>query len=83
MGHPPGGRARQLGSLNRLAVCDTALPLTTRDERVAQLSGRHTDALDVGVALHPLLNFLAALAPVTAPGGLAVTEHGRWRTQVE
>jgi hypothetical protein len=65
VGRLPGGRARQLGSLTRLVVGDAAPPLTTRDERVAQLTGRHTDALDVGVALRLLLNFLAALAPIT------------------
>lgn len=65
VGRLPGGRARQLGSLARLVVGDAAPPAVGRNERVAQISGRHTDALDVGIGLRLLVKFLAALAPIT------------------
>lgn len=65
IGRLPGGRARQLGSLLRLVVGDADPPAVRRDEHAAQISGRHTDALDVGIGLRLLVRLLAALAPIT------------------
>lgn len=65
VGRLPGGRARLLGSLTALMVADGEVPPVTRDEVVAEISGRHTDALDVGIGLRLLVRFLSALAPVT------------------
>jgi len=71
VGRLPGGRARQLGSLLRLVVGDADPPALRTNERVAQISGRHTDALDVGIGLRLLARFLAAFAPITVALELA------------
>jgi hypothetical protein len=64
---PGAGAARHLGPLPRLMRSADPPPPIRQDELVAQITGRRTDKLDVGLGLHLLAKLLTAL------GALAVS----------
>jgi hypothetical protein len=68
---PGGGRVKHLGSLVKLVVGESPVPSIARDEMVAQVSGKRSDRLDIGLGLNLLSKFFAALGVVSASLGVA------------